>query len=77
MSRTMAASDKAGNTPPPAPVAPQQAVAPQEEPQPVQESVFSYMEGQLQKDNKFKGDASQFKDRGFKKANNYWHWMNQ
>ena len=77
MSRTMAASDKAGNTPPPAPVAPQQAVAPQEEPQPVQESVFSYMEIQLQKDNKFKGDASQFKDRGFKKANNYWHWMNQ
>lgn len=81
MSRTMAASDKAameaGNTPPPAPVAPQQAVTPQEEPQPVQESVFSYMEGQLQKDNKFKGDASQFKDRGFKKANNYWHWMNQ
>lgn len=81
MSRTMAASDKAameaGNTPPPAPVAPQQAVAPQEEPQPVQESVFSYMEHQLQKDNKFKGDASQFKDRGFKKANNYWHWMNQ
>ena len=81
MSRTMAASDKAaieaGNTPPPAPVTPPPAVAPQEEPQPVQESVFSYMEDQLQKDNKFKGDASQFKDRGFKKANNYWHWMNQ
>lgn len=81
MSRTMAASDKAameaGNTPPPAPVTPPPAVTPQEEPQPVQESVFSYMEDQLQKDNKFKGDASQFKDRGFKKANNYWHWMNQ
>lgn len=81
MSRTMAASDKAameaGNTLPPTPVTPQPVVAPQEEPQPVQESVFLYMEHQLQKDNKFKGDASQFKDRGFKKANNYWHWMNQ
>lgn len=81
MTRLQKASDKAtmeaGNTQPPSPVAPQQAVAPQEEPQPVQESVFSYMEHQLQKDNKFKGDDSQFKDRGFKKANNYWHWMNQ
>jgi hypothetical protein len=48
--------------------------------QPVQESyndTFAYMQDQLQKDSKFKGDASEFKDRGFKRPANYWHWMNK
>jgi hypothetical protein len=48
--------------------------------QPVQESydgTFAYMQDQLQKDSKFKGDTSEFKDRGFKRPANYWHWMNK
>jgi hypothetical protein len=50
------------------------------EEQPVQESydaAFHYMENQLQRDSKFKGDTSEFKDRGFKRPANYWHWMNK
>lgn len=54
----------------------QQTQQPAEEP--VQESyVLNYMTEQIQKDYKFKGDNSQFIDRGFKKPNNYWHWMNK
>ena len=48
------------------------------EERPVQESydsTFHYMENQLQRDSKFKGDNSKYNDRGFKKPINYWHWM--
>lgn len=83
MERMVKASDKASMEAGAA--AKQQALAapqpqvqqPQVEAEPVQESVFSYMEHQLKKDNKFKGDLSQFKDRGFKKPVNYWHWLNK
>lgn len=83
MERMMKASDKAAMeassaAKQPAPATPQpQVQQPQVDTEPVQESVFSYMEHQLQKDNKFKGDISQFKDRGFKKPVNYWHWLNK
>ena len=42
---------------------------------PVQESVASYMEEQVQKDIKFGGQKGQFVDRGFKKIANYGQWM--
>jgi hypothetical protein len=43
--------------------------------QPVQESVLSYMEEQVNKDNKFKKSPNQFKGRGFKKFANYGQWL--
>lgn len=58
----------------------QQQTTQQTQNQPVQEStdaVFQYMESQLQKDEKFKGDNSKYNNRGFKKPLNYWHWINK
>jgi len=40
------------------------------------ESVLSYMEEQVFRDNKFGSQKGQFVDRGFKKFKNYNHWFN-
>lgn len=42
---------------------------------PVQESVSFYMVEQVQRDNKFGKSPTQFKDRGFKKFQNYNQWL--
>jgi len=42
---------------------------------PVQESVSFYMEEQVQRDNKFGKSPTQFKDKGFKKFQNYNQWL--
>jgi hypothetical protein len=77
LERVMAKMDKAMINDKPPVQQPVQQQQPTEE-QPVQESydaTFHYMENQMQRDSKFKGDNSKYNDRGFKKPINYWHWM--
>jgi hypothetical protein len=43
--------------------------------QPIQESVLSYMEEQVQKDNKFGNPVGNYVSKGYKRFKNYNHWL--